>query len=414
MVFLAKVDKISKSESEQAPRRILYAVGPGDVVGQYRDKQAGKIPPFQMSIPFSEQFLEKCEEAGAEAHLISWHGRRDRFQFGKFELENWPQPALYFKGGIKHYLGTMLYGLEIVWQAVRERATVVIADSGTTRWFVFSLLALFRIPVIAVMYSAIWPMGYPPTRRIDRLMKSLDGSFFRHFAAATVNISPECERQVRESAGKPRGAFYQFRPQYRREFLGTILLPTQWPFRPFNVLFIGRVEEFKGVFLILSMAERLEAEMPGCFKWRIVGTGAALERLRSEIVARSLSEIVEAPGPFPDEATARATMTWTHAMIVPTTSAFKEGLAMTAAESVLAGRPVVLSTVVPAWEVLANACIKVETDSVEAPLEALRRLATDHVYYTEHQQATIGVRDQFYDHTQSLGAVLWRAVAALH
>ena len=58
------------------------------------------------------------------------------------------------------------------------------------------------------------------------------------------------------------------------------------------------------------------------------------------------------------------TLSWAHAMIVPTTSEFKEGFAMVAAESVLAGRPVVLSDVVPAWESLDCAAIKCDTNSV--------------------------------------------------
>ena len=422
MAFLARPEVQAEAEKESTKvrtagrnkqLRILYAVGPGDCVGQYRDLQDGKEPPFQLGMSFSQQFLDACDEAGATAHLISWAGRKDRLQYGPHLLENWPQPKLYFERGIKHYIGTIWYGLRIMAQAVRERATVVMIDSGTTRWFVLSLLGLFGIPVIPVLYSALWPMGFPPTKRIDRIILTLDAWFFRHVAAATVCMSPELERQVVQVAHPPKGPLSQFRPQYRGEFLKRVPPVPQPPFKPFNVLFLGRVEEFKGVFMMLDMAERLEKEMPGGFKWRIFGSGGDAERLNVAISERKLGDLVHAGRMLPSEQSAMETLGWAHVMIVPTTSEFKEGLAMTAAECVLAGRPVVLSDVVPAWEILGEADIKCKTDSVESFVEELKRLSQDHAYYEQHRRATADVQEQFYDRQQGIGNVLLRAVAGL-
>jgi glycosyltransferase involved in cell wall biosynthesis len=310
-------------------------------------------------------------------------------------------------------LGAALYGLTIVSQTLREHATVVVADSGTTHWIVLSLLSVFRIPVIAVLHNALWPMGFPPKRRIDRFFRYLDGWFFRHIAAATVCVSPECERQVRMLAGTPKGPIYQCRAQYREGFLSRVAPPPDSSLRPFRVLFMGRVEEFKGVFLILSVAERLEKELPGRFLWRIVGSGAASEALARQIEERKLDRVVEVEGMLSGEEKALETLSWAHCMVVPTTSQFIEGLAMTAAESVLAGRPVVVSGVVPAWEVLGRAAIKAETDSADSFAGAFRRLVLNPEHYSECQRATVDARAQFYDRSQGLGAVLRRAIAAL-
>lgn len=114
-------------------------------------------------------------------------------------MENLPKPALYYGSGVKHHIGSLLYGLTIVKLALRERPDVLIVDSGTTHWIVLALLSLFGIPVIAVIHNTLWPMGFPPKRRLDRILRSIDGFYFRHFAAATVAVSPECERQVRRS-----------------------------------------------------------------------------------------------------------------------------------------------------------------------------------------------------------------------
>jgi len=86
---------------------------------------------------------------------------------------------------------------------------------------------------------------------------------------------------------------------------------------------------------------------------------------------------------------------------------------MTACECVLAGRPIVLSDVVPAWEVLGDADIKCKTDSVDSFVEELKRLATDYAYYERHRRATADVQEQFYDRQQGIGNVLMRAVAGL-
>ena len=420
MVFLARAnanpdpDIAGSPDLIQAPPpRILYAAGPGDVVGQYRDLLQGKQPPFQIAMSFSHQFLDACDASGAVVHLISWHTRRDALPLGRHRVENRPKSALYFAGGLRHHLGVLSYGLTMVAQAVRNRATVVIADSGTTHWIVLSILSLFRIQVIAVLHNALWPAGLPSMRRSDQFIFALDGWFFRHVAAATVCVSPECERQVRALAGTPKGPVYQCRAQYREEFLSRVPPVSDHSARPFRVLFMGRIEEFKGVFLILSAAERLQKELPGQFIWKIVGSGTASEAVASQIRTRNLGGIVELPGSLLNEEKALETLGWAHVMVVPTTSRFVEGLAMTAAESVLAGRPVVVSSVVPAWEVLGRAAIKIEADSADSLADAIRRLALDAGVYNECQRATAASQFQFYDRSQGLGVVLQRAIAAL-
>jgi glycosyltransferase involved in cell wall biosynthesis len=370
----------NKQISVQQPRwRILYALGPGDVVGLYRDLLEGREPAFQPGKAFSKQFLDWCNEAGAAAHVMSYHSRREVIQDGLHIVENRPKHPLYYQRGLKHHLGSILYGLTVLAEARRERATVVVADSGTTHWIVLSLLSVLRVPVIAVLLNSLWPMGFPPSRRSDRILSFLDGVFFRRVAAATVCISPECERQIRTAAGRLKGPVYQFRPQYREGFLSRVNPVPQHSIRPFRVLFLGRIEEVKGVFLILSIAERLERELPGQFAWKIVGSGPASEALERQVEERKLARLVEVPGRLANEQEALETFGWAHCHVVPTTGGFSEGLAMTAAEAVLAGRPVVMSKVVPAWEVLGEAAIRAETNNVDSFVDAFRKLALEPV-----------------------------------
>ena len=420
MVFLARFDADTgencRPEQGRARagrrRRVLYAVGPGDVAGQYRDLQSGLGVPFQLAMSFTQQFVDECDLSGIETHLISSHARRDDVRIDPHRMENLPRPALYYGGGLRHHLGMAIYGFRILVRALRERPAAVLADSGTTHWVMLAPLALFRIPVIAVLHNALWPMGHPPRRAVDRLLRWTDGWFFRHVAAATVGVSPECVRQVRQIGRTLKGPIFECRAQYRTDFLDRVP-PAERARHPFRVLFLGRVEEYKGVFLLLDVAELLERDLPGSFAWRIVGPGEAFNELQRRIAARGLGGIVQAEKPLSGEQAALETLAWADAMVVPTTSQFKEGLAMTAAESVLAGRPVVVSSVVPAAEVLGNAVLTAETDNAASFVAAFRKLALDPRAYAACQRATADVQAQFYDRAQGLGSVLMRVLAAL-
>ncbi|WP_420238067.1 glycosyltransferase family 4 protein [Telmatobacter bradus] len=392
-------------------RCIVYALGPGDVAGHFRLCQEGKQPPFQMCNAFSEQFFEACRDR-YRLVLISSHERRDVFMLGPHRMENLPRSPLYARSGLGHHLDMFFYGLGIVFRALRNRASAVIVDSGTTHWFLLALLWLFRIPVIAVFHNTLWPAGFPPQGRAARLLLSLNGWFFRRIAAASACVSPECMRQVQTAAGQTHGPVYQYRAQYRTGFLSTVP-PPDHASTPFRILFLGRIQDFKGVFLLLDAAEQLEREFPGRFVWKIVGSGPAEAQLTRQIQERGLQSIVQMPGPLANAAEALATLTWAHLVTVPTTSAFFEGLAMTAAEAALSGRPALVSSVVPAAEVLGAAALRFETDNLDAFTDALRLLAFDATAYAHAQQATAAASSQFYDRSRSLGAVLEQALAAL-
>lgn len=397
--------------ARKKPRRVLYALGAGDAVAHLRQHLAGVEPPFMMSIAFSEQVFCALPQDW-RLDLLSSNARRDLLLHGPHRIENLPASPLCFRSGFRYHLGRALYGLRLVGRAVRRRAAVVIADSGTTHWCVLAPLRLFRIPVVAVLHNAPWPPGYPPTRRLQRILLWLDGWFFRHVAAATVCVSPECEQQVRQLAGRLHGPALQCRAQYRDGFLTT--LPAADPAqKPFCVLFLGRLEEYKGVFLLLDVAERLERERPGGFAWKIYGEGPATEQLAAQIAARNLRQVVQLSGRLAGEAQAHEAMAWAHVVLVPTTSAFAEGMPQSAAEGVLAGRPVVASQVVPVAGVLGRAAVLFRTGDAEDCQTTLWRLATDAAAYEAARQATLAVRAQFHDRSRSLGAVLKQLLSTL-
>ena len=77
----------------------------------------------------------------------------------------------------------------------------------------------------------------------------------------------------------------------------------------------------------------------------------------------------------------RDVLAQSHASIVPTQSSFAEGMAKTAIEAILSGRPVITNRVVPALEVLRPACVEARTDDVDSYVEAILRLINNPNYY---------------------------------
>jgi glycosyltransferase involved in cell wall biosynthesis len=405
-------DAPSKS-SHPTPLRIFYAVGPGDAAAYFRSRRDGVAPAFHTAIAFSDQFFQTFEKEGHQLYVISWCSRAETLTLGPHAIENLPRHPSYFRGGLQHHLGVVRYGFSILRRALRFRAQVVLIDSGTTHWIVLALFAIFRIPVIAVMFNALWAADYRPKRGVHRLISITDGWFFRYFAAATLPMSPEIERQIVAVAGHPKGPQFQFAPLYRKEFFDRIPAPPPQPQQPFNVLYLGRVERYKGVFDMLTMAETLDKESPGGYSWKIVGAGGDFEDLKADVLRRNLSHLVSVEPNMVNEDVAVATLGWAHVNIVPTRHEFKEGLAMTAVEGVLAGRPVVLTAVVPAWEVLPGAIVKVDTDDVVGLTDAIRELAHNQGLYNQLSAATTALQPTYYDPDEGLAGSLLRAMKAI-
>jgi len=393
------------------PRRILYAIGPGDAVHVYREWSEGREVTAETSITFSSQFFDYCLQTSTEAFAVSSHPRREVVREGLFVVENRPKRFANANGAFYH-LSELHYAASILWTALCHRPDAVIIDSGTTHWFLLAPLRIARIPVIASMHNVLWPPGFPPSRPAGRLLLWLAGWFWRHIAQATICVSPECERQVHAIAGKPRGRVFQYRAQFRRSLFESVAPRPPHELRPFRVLFVGRVEANKGVFDLVAMAERLNTLLPGQFEWHVCGHGSASAEVARQVRSRGLQDVVFLLGKL-DQGALRNEYGWAHLVVVPTRSDIGEGLSMAAAEAVLAQRPVVSSSVTPAIDVLGDAFVAAQPDDVESYVATIRRLAEDGTEYARRVAACRAAQQQFLDPENGLREALARAIASL-
>lgn len=388
--------------------RVFYAAGPGDIIAAHGHWRRGEHDPSEVSITFSSQVADFCQRRDAPARFVSYHERREVVRDGRFVVEHRPRP-FEERGGLLYHVGQLAYGFRLWLSALRFGADVAIIDSGTTHPFFLSLFALSGMKVVPVLYNALWPHGSPPTRPVPRLVSRLDALFWRFVPLATLCISPECARQVESLAG-PRGRpLHQVRAQFRRDYFEKIPPPPPHDERPFRILYVGRIHESKGVLDLLEVAERLESERPGQVHFEVCGRGPALEEMARRREERRLEGAVTLHG-WTSLEDLRRVYARCHAAIVPTRSTFVEGLAMTAAEAALAGRPVITSPVVPALELLRPACAEASTDDVASYVAAIRRLRDDGALHARLRAACPEVSAQFTDPRLGVAAVLGRVL----
>jgi glycosyltransferase involved in cell wall biosynthesis len=165
-------------------------------------------------------------------------------------------------------------------------------------------------------------------------------------------------------------------------------------------MFAGRIEESKGVFDILAIAERLPH-----VEFALCGDGSALQEVRRQIVSRGLQVRVKTYGRL-NRTELLEHYLGSHIVIVPTRSSTGEAFAMVVAEAVLLLRPVVTSRVVAAAELLDSAVVLANTDDVQSYVDAIEKIRHEpHLYQHLVDNARI-LRSLILDNSTSFQASL--------
>jgi glycosyltransferase involved in cell wall biosynthesis len=388
-------------------QRVFYvSAGGADIIQSHEFWRQGVHNPNEVSITFSGQIEDFVREIGADAYLVSARADARIVQDGSFTVEHRVRSH---GRGLGYYWAELRYCLGLVRTARSFGADLALVDSGVVPFFMMTLFRLAGIPVVPILHNCLWPNGFRPKGGLQAIVQWLDRAFWRRVPKAIIAVSPEAERQVDEIAGTRHPPVWQIRAQFLPDYFAHIP-PPDADAVPFRVMFIGRVVEHKGVLDIPDMARRVEARMPGQVRWTICGRGAALERLRDKIFALGLQDVVTARG-WTSLEDLQQIYAESHASIVPTRSGFAEGLAMTAAEAILAGRPIVSNPIVPALELLEPAAMGAKSNDADSHADAVAALAGDRALYRKLQENCVALRAQFYDRDQGLAAVLRRALS---
>lgn len=391
------------------PLRVLYAAGPGNVIGTYNYWVKGEEDPSQVSVTYSGQFYDVCQALDAEAYVISYCKQQKLIQDGRFTIEHRPMPWRR-ASRIFYHLGQLRYGLGLIVSAVRFRAHVAVVSDGTTYWFLLSLLPRLGVQVIPSLHCVLW-RKYDTPSWTEQLMLSLSRSLFAKDCAAILVVSDEIAAQVAQiTEGQHRPIVRSF-PVYRREQFAGIDEPDQKR-SPFRVLFVGRVERSKGVFDLLEVARRFAAEGRDYIIVDICGSGSALESLRVAATEAGVNHSFVCHG-YCQKPKVRQMYSQSHVVIVPTRTDFVEGFNKVVVEGVLAGRPVVTSGVCTDLSYLGDGVVEVPPNDIKGYGDALLKLCDDGEYYEQKRRGCLGLQEQFYDKSRGWGARLKSILVAI-
>lgn len=391
------------------PLRIIYAAGPGDVVGTYRHWKAGHDDPSQVAVTYSGQFYDLCRELGAEGCVISYCPRRDRVVDGPFRVEHRPIPFENGPGPL-YYVGQVWSGLRLTGTALRYGADMVVMMSGAT-WFSLGLLPMLGVKVVPSLHAHLWRVTRPP-RGLTALVWKLNARFFRRRAAAVLCLSNSIGEQLADLTGPMRAPVVPFVPTYRPETFKGVADSPPSPRPPFRVFYAGRVERNKGVFDLLEVTRRFADERRTDIEFDLCGTGGALDELRRLAEEACVAPRFRCHGHV-EKPVMRKMYQQAHVVVVPTTTGSIEGLNKVVVESVLACRPVVTSRVCPALEYVREAVVEVPPDDTAAYGDAILRLADDAALYASKVRGCTAATGQFYDPAQSWGAMLKKVLGLI-
>ena len=401
-----------KNPKTGQPLRILYVDGPGDIAGTFEQWKQGHDDATEVSRTFSGDVFELVRDEHLDAYLLATNPRLRRIEDGSMVIEHRPVPSRR-QGGLKYHVGEIRHAFSLVAASMRFKAdAIIVADQ--LHWFALYPLHLLGKKIIVMLHCAFWPAGLRgQPSAITRRVQGFNAAFWHRAVDVTLCISPEVERQLRELAGSGnpiRTPILQVRSQYNSPFFEAIPPPASSPSGPFRVLFAGRLEREKGVFDLLEIATRLNQEAPGTFLFELAGDGSAREELAREVSARGAETYFRLLGKQ-DQAGMSAAFTRSHAVIVPTSAGFAEGMNRVAIEGVLAGRPVVTSPVSHVSDVLGDAIVQVPVGDIDAYVAALTRLRDDPQYYAQLRAGTGSGTRAFFDRDQSYKSALTRALS---
>ncbi len=389
--------------------RLIYAAGPGDVIGTYRHWAEGNDDPSQVSITYSAQFYEVCRALNAQAYVISSNRERNFLRDGQFTIEHRPNP-LGSASGIAYHLGQVWYGLRLIASAIRFRANALVVAEGTTYWFVLSLLPLLGVAVIPSLHCLLWRQ-YVPQSTTEKWRLKLARNFFAKHCAAVLAVSDDISKQIAQLTQGEHQPILRSFPAYRREQFEQISEPPEKS-RPFRVLFVGRVEPEKGVFDLLEIAKRYAAEARRDITFDVCGNGSALKSLRKAAKEARVDSFFLCHGHC-NKTKMREMFGRSHVVIVPTRTSFAEGFNKVVVEGILAGRPVVTSAACPNLSLLTPAIVEVPPNDVKAYGDALLKLCSDRKFYQQKRAACVPLQEQFYDLSRSWGARLKAVLLAI-
>lgn len=320
----------------RAPERIVYCKN-GDVAEELRllgpDPQ--QVPPGGPT-HYISSFLHWSR--GAPLLVISHLPRADRARAGRVEARVIARRSWMPGPPGRAWAATTAF-LKTLGAILRFRPTwIFCAKSGPSLWACFVASRVLGAPLVHSRHNRV---EVPKGSGLRALGAQISGWMIRR-CAAVIGHGPYVLDQLR-AIGVPAERLREFNLSYRH-----LLAPpdpeaaipdlTAGGSRRVMV-FVGRVQEDKGVFdLLEALAPRLRED--ASLRLAYAGDGPALERLRAAVREQALDQQVELLGQV-QYAVLTGLLRQAHAVVIPTRRRSGEGRCKAAIEALVIGRPVI-------------------------------------------------------------------------
>lgn len=387
--------------------KIAFLSGPANAPEIYRE-WSDAAEQVYFGTDYLKQFLQVASDLNAESHVVTWYGDvPGTTKFGSFTFDNRPITSA---GGLRYYLGHLLWHLRLLPTLIRFRPDILMLTGNQNFWWMLAPARWLGAKVVISYHAVLWPQ-FRPVKRSWRLLLQLNRVLMLRHAKAILSTSRDIRRQIEQLLDRDvhRVSIFDHLPTYAPAQFEAITPPKGPPRRPFRTFFMSRIEKNKGIYDIVEIARDLEVDRPGEYRFDICGSGGALAALRQRVADLGLENVVACHG-FSSPETVTQLMSASHVCIVPTRTDYEAGFEMTCAEAILAGRPLVTSEVCPALDYLRDASVEAEPDNADSYRDAIVRLSDDPELYSRKQSACAGLQGQFYDRGNSWYAAMRRAL----
>jgi glycosyltransferase involved in cell wall biosynthesis len=389
-----------KRGASSEPLRLLYASVTDHVIGSFEAWKRGVVDPYAPAVSYSTQLLDLADAVGAELAMVC-PGETDS------EMEH------HLGIGLARFAAAETSGGAAGFYRRQRRTTAHIrhlAERFAADAVIFSLgpfwpgLSSYPCPVVVSFHNNPWR----PDRRAPGLREgtklALAGAALRSDRIATVAVSEVGARQVEALSGgrqKPIVSMTQAKD------LATF--PPSRQQRTETLLYVGRIEEAKGVFDLLQAALALKPLHPA-LRLRFLGSGGAEARLRQEVARNEAEPWVTVEGWQEGEAVGAA-MAEAACLVCPTRSSFLEGRPRVIHEAHQAGCPVIASSVAPSRA--EESTLVFPADDREALRLTIGRFLSDPGLRESLEEGALGGREVYKDRRLAWGSRVAEALAEL-
>ncbi|OSZ75414.1 glycosyltransferase family 4 protein [Hydrogenophaga sp. IBVHS1] len=381
--------------------RIAYICGPGDAVGTFEHWAQGRHDPRTPVIAYSAMFYSLIEALDAEALMLVEQSRQPEIdKEARFRFVYTPHPR--GRGGLAYHLDEATFTRNVLEALSAWPADAIVVGTDAPAALISQLPRASRI--ILTAHNVYWPMGTRPSGLVKRARLWRLARALRRVRSA-VCTSQECANQI-VALGCEHSRMFVETPQILPGFF-----PQALPRSHCNrLLYLGRIEANKGVLDLIEAFSAIADIFPG-LSLDIAGTGSANEQVRAAISRAHAPNRIRFHGLL-DANAVHALLDTSDLLICPTRLESGEGLALVVIEAGVHGVPSVVSSIVPAKDLLNGACEVFPANDVAALTEVLRALASNNDSLRALSDAALAQRSQFLDRSLSWGTQLYRALLA--